>query len=214
MKMVAAAKYARAERALKPARVYGTGALCEFFGFKDREEIYYAAKILIMKKRIYIITDNRNVILKLLSDSWLKFVLFKKYIDILKEMYSKWFTGLYPNYFSIMLDCCLSKNFHVYVFPLSLALYEKADIKAAEDKNKHLIIGVSSDRGLCGAIHSSVAKTIKNEIAKLTSAGKEVMVVNIGDKLRGLLYRFAYFLYKMKQLLSNPTVQFCQKKYF
>lgn len=27
MKMVAAAKYARAERQLKPARVYGTGAL-------------------------------------------------------------------------------------------------------------------------------------------------------------------------------------------
>lgn len=29
MKMVSAAKYARAERELKPARVYGTGALCE-----------------------------------------------------------------------------------------------------------------------------------------------------------------------------------------
>ncbi|XP_072529617.1 ATP synthase subunit gamma, mitochondrial isoform X2 [Salminus brasiliensis] len=96
MKMVAAAKYARAERSLKPARVYGTGAL---------------------------------------------------------------------------------------------SLYEKAEIKAPEDKNKHLIIGVSSDRGLCGAIHSSVAKTIKNEIAKLSGAGKEVMVVNVGDKLRGLLYR-------------------------
>ncbi|XP_051746724.1 ATP synthase subunit gamma, mitochondrial isoform X4 [Ctenopharyngodon idella] len=96
MKMVAAAKYARAERSLKPARVYGTGAM---------------------------------------------------------------------------------------------ALYEKAEIKAPEDKNKHLIIGVSSDRGLCGAIHSSVAKAMKNEIAKLSGAGKEVMVVNVGDKLRGLLYR-------------------------
>ncbi|XP_065130722.1 ATP synthase subunit gamma, mitochondrial isoform X2 [Paramisgurnus dabryanus] len=96
MKMVAAAKYARAERSLKPARVYGTGAM---------------------------------------------------------------------------------------------ALYEKAEIKAPEDKNKHLIIGVSSDRGLCGAIHSSVAKAMKSEIAKLSGAGKEVMVVNVGDKLRGLLYR-------------------------
>ncbi|KAM9467592.1 ATP synthase F(1) complex subunit gamma, mitochondrial isoform 2-T2 [Clarias gariepinus] len=96
MKMVAAAKYSRAERSLKPARVYGTGAL---------------------------------------------------------------------------------------------SLYEKAEIKAPEDKNKHLLIGVSSDRGLCGAIHSNVAKAIKSEIAKLTGAGKEVMVVNIGDKLRGLLYR-------------------------
>uniref|UniRef100_A0A1A7XX44 ATP synthase subunit gamma n=1 Tax=Iconisemion striatum TaxID=60296 RepID=A0A1A7XX44_9TELE len=97
MKMVAAAKYARAEKQLKPARVYGTGAL---------------------------------------------------------------------------------------------ALYEKADIKAPEDKvAKHLIVGVTSDRGLCGAIHSGVAKTIKSEIANLTGSGKEVMVINVGDKLRGLLHR-------------------------
>ncbi|KAG1953532.1 ATP synthase subunit gamma, mitochondrial isoform X3 [Pimephales promelas] len=96
MKMVAAAKYARAERSLRPARVYGTG---------------------------------------------------------------------------------------------SMALYEKAEIKAPEEKGKHLIIGVSSDRGLCGAIHTSVAKAMKSEITKLTGAGKEVMIVNVGDKLRGLLYR-------------------------
>ncbi|KAM4569757.1 ATP synthase F(1) complex subunit gamma, mitochondrial isoform 2-T2 [Odontesthes bonariensis] len=97
MKMVAAAKYARAERQLKPARVYGNGAL---------------------------------------------------------------------------------------------ALYEKADIKVPEDKAvKHLLVGVSSDRGLCGAIHSGVAKAIKAEIANLTGAGKEVMVINVGDKLRGILHR-------------------------
>merc|ERR1712098_470298 len=97
MKMVAAAKYARAERQLKPARVYGTGAM---------------------------------------------------------------------------------------------ALYEKADIKAPEDKAaKHLIVGVTSDRGLCGAIHSGLAKATKSEIAALTGAGKEVMVVNVGDKLRGILHR-------------------------
>ncbi|XP_061923067.1 ATP synthase subunit gamma, mitochondrial-like isoform X2 [Entelurus aequoreus] len=72
----------------------------------------------------------------------------------------------------------------------ALALYEKAEIKAPEDKAaKHLIIGVTSDRGLCGAIHSGVAKTIKNEIANLTGSGKEVMVVNVGDKLRGILHR-------------------------
>jgi len=96
MKMVAAAKYARADRQLKPARVYGNGAL---------------------------------------------------------------------------------------------ALYEKAEIKAPEDANKHLIIGVSSDRGLCGAIHSGVAKAIKAQVNTLTEQGKEVIVVNVGDKLRGILHR-------------------------
>lgn len=29
-------------------------------------------------------------------------------------------------------------------------LYEKADIKIPEHKKKHLLIGVSSDGGLCG----------------------------------------------------------------
>ncbi|KFQ73633.1 hypothetical protein N335_12094, partial [Phaethon lepturus] len=100
MKMVSAAKYARAERELKPARVYGTGAL---------------------------------------------------------------------------------------------ALYEKAEIKAPEDKKKHLLIGVSSDRGLCGAIHTSIAKTLKNEITNLSNAGKEVMVVGVGDKIRGLLQSLLTF---------------------
>lgn len=54
---------------------------------------------------------------------------------------------------------------------------------------KHLLIGVSSDRGLCGAIHSSVAKQMKNEVATLTAAGKEVKIVGIGDKLRAILHR-------------------------
>ncbi|KAM9313026.1 ATP synthase F(1) complex subunit gamma, mitochondrial isoform 2-T2 [Gastrophryne carolinensis] len=113
MKMVAAAKYSRAERELKPARIYGTGAL---------------------------------------------------------------------------------------------ALYEKAEIKTPEDKKKHLIIGVSSDRGLCGAIHTSVAKAIKSEISILAGSGKDIMVIGIGDKLRGLLQRTHgnHFLLNFKDVGRKP----------
>ncbi|XP_067556989.1 ATP synthase subunit gamma, mitochondrial isoform X4 [Pseudorca crassidens] len=113
MKMVAAAKYARAERELKPARVYGIG---------------------------------------------------------------------------------------------SLALYEKADIKVPEDKKKHLLIGVSSDRGLCGAIHSSIAKHLKSEVANLTAAGKEVKIVGVGDKLRSILHRTHsnQFLVTFKEVGRRP----------
>lgn len=120
MKMVAAAKYARAERQLKPARVYGSGAL---------------GMCLHVDSLIHFWHGNNE----------LRF---------------------------------------------SPALYEKAEIKAPEDKSgKHVIIGVTSDRGLCGAIHSGIAKTIKTEISNLTGAGKEVVVVNVGDKLRGLLHK-------------------------
>ncbi|XP_026539755.1 ATP synthase subunit gamma, mitochondrial isoform X2 [Notechis scutatus] len=113
MKMVAAAKYSRAERELKPARVYGVGAL---------------------------------------------------------------------------------------------ALYEKVDIKPPEDKKKHLLVGVSSDRGLCGAIHTSVAKEMKHQFSNLTGSGKEVMLVGIGDKLRAILQRThaKNFLLNFKEVGRKP----------
>lgn len=46
-----------------------------------------------------------------------------------------------------------------------------------------------SNRGLCGAIHSSVAKQMKNVVATRTAAGKEVILVGIGDKIRGVPHR-------------------------
>ncbi|ETE57866.1 ATP synthase subunit gamma, mitochondrial, partial [Ophiophagus hannah] len=115
MKMVAAAKYSRAERELKPARVYGN------------------------------------------SPS----------------------PGDWPKVIQDAFVVLLSGPFNT--------LYEKVDIKPPEDKKKHLLVGVSSDRGLCGAIHTSVAKEIKHQFSNLTGSGKEVMVVGIGDKLRGIL---------------------------
>ncbi|ELW68626.1 ATP synthase subunit gamma, mitochondrial [Tupaia chinensis] len=92
------------------------------------------------------------------------------------------------------------------VYGKALALYEKVDIKVPEAKKKHLLIGVSSDRGLCGAIHSSVAKQMKSEVAALTAAGKEVMLVGIGDKIRGILYRIHsdQFLVTFKEVGRKP----------
>lgn len=69
----------------------------------------------------------------------------------------------------------------------SLALYEKADTILPENKNKHLLFGVSSDQGICGAIHSSVAKQMNNEVTTPTAAGKEVMISRIGNKIKDIL---------------------------
>nr|XP_019609102.1 PREDICTED: ATP synthase subunit gamma, mitochondrial-like [Rhinolophus sinicus] len=89
----------------------------------------------------------------------------------------------------------------------SLALYEKADIKGPEDKKKHLLIEVSSERGLCEAIHSSVAKQIKSEVATLTAVGKEVKIVGVGDKIRGIHHRTHSdrFLVTSKEVGRKPT---------
>lgn len=67
------------------------------------------------------------------------------------------------------------------------AFYEKAEIQSPEDTSvPTLVLAMTSDRGLCGAIHSSVAKSIKND---LSTGGENVKVVCVGDKSRALLQR-------------------------
>merc|ERR1712180_425412 len=40
------------------------------------------------------------------------------------------------------------------------AFYEKVEVEQDKTKPNHLVVALSSDRGLCGGIHSSVAKCI------------------------------------------------------
>jgi F-type H+-transporting ATPase subunit gamma len=66
---------------------------------------------------------------------------------------------------------------------------------------------MSSDQGLCGAIHSSVAKHMKNEAATHMVPGKEVMLFEIGDKIKGICYRThaEQFLVTFKDVGRKPT---------
>lgn len=93
MKMISAAKYAQAEKALRPARVYGTGAL---------------------------------------------------------------------------------------------AIWNKTEIPAENDAPKQLVITCTSDRGLCGPLHSNIARAAKSDMDSLPS-GVEVKLVTIGDKSKLIL---------------------------
>jgi F-type H+-transporting ATPase subunit gamma len=56
---------------------------------------------------------------------------------------------------------------------------------------KHLIIAVSSDRGLCGAIHTSIVKAVKALLVekKAAAAGLETKIVPVGDKAKQILQR-------------------------
>ena len=55
-------------------------------------------------------------------------------------------------------------------------------------KTPTLIIAITSDRGLCGAVHSSVAKKIRG-ILNEAEDRKNVKIVCVGDKSRALLAR-------------------------
>jgi len=67
------------------------------------------------------------------------------------------------------------------------AFYERAEVKAKDDKSPRLYIAITSDRGLCGAFHSSVARSIRNELYKIGADNVKIMCV--GDKSRAILSR-------------------------
>jgi F-type H+-transporting ATPase subunit gamma len=47
---------------------------------------------------------------------------------------------------------------------------------------KHLLLVISSDRGLCGGLNSATVKFTKNKVNELISQGREVKVICIGKK--------------------------------
>lgn len=54
---------------------------------------------------------------------------------------------------------------------------------------RHLIVPITSDKGLCGGVNSSVVKTCKKMVKELTLAGAEVSIVAIGEKGKDALLR-------------------------
>lgn len=75
------------------------------------------------------------------------------------------------------------------------ALFDKVEFNTEGAKN-HLIVAVSSDRGLCGAFHANVSRAVKRVIADRPS-GSDYALVCIGDRMKGQLQR----LFKSKILL-------------
>ena len=49
---------------------------------------------------------------------------------------------------------------------------------------------MTSDRGMCGAVHSGICKQIRNSMGDRPSGGAEVKLVAIGEKARALLARW------------------------
>lgn len=69
------------------------------------------------------------------------------------------------------------------------AFYDKVELDAAnEPRKKHLIIAITSDRGLCGAVHSSISKAIKLNLSE-KKEGLDTKIVCVGDKSKSVLQR-------------------------
>merc|ERR1712241_1166088 len=69
------------------------------------------------------------------------------------------------------------------------AFYNSAEV-GSEAAEKTLYVAMTSDRGLCGGVHSSICKTIRNELLQ-KSEGElaNVGIICVGDKARAQLSR-------------------------
>jgi len=70
------------------------------------------------------------------------------------------------------------------------AFYDHAEIEETKkEAPKELYIAITSDRGLAGAVHSSIGKQIKNELNEKADLGN-VKIICVGDKSRAFFQRW------------------------
>jgi len=69
------------------------------------------------------------------------------------------------------------------------AFYDSAEIEHGKEEPKELYIAMTSDRGLAGAVHSSIGKTIRSELAEKENLDN-VKIICVGDKSRAFFQRW------------------------
>jgi len=68
-------------------------------------------------------------------------------------------------------------------------------------KPKHLLVLMTSDRGLCGAVHTSIAKEAKAQLLA-KAADSDIKIICVGDKSKAILQR----LYSQHILMSGNEI--------
>lgn len=63
--------------------------------------------------------------------------------------------------------------------------YERAEVVPPEKEKKSVFIAMTSDRGLCGAVHSGIGRHIRNEMVN----SPDTKIICVGDKSRAILGR-------------------------
>jgi len=84
--------------------------------------------------------------------------------------------------------------------------FDKLELKA-DEKAHPLVVPVTSDRGLCGAVHSNVVRAIRAFLQEVPERVQKVKIVGIGDKGRAQLARTysANFLAHFADIGKKPA---------
>jgi len=72
---------------------------------------------------------------------------------------------------------------------MSNVVIPESEALPKDSKKKVLVVAVTSDRGLCGGVNSSVARYAREQFRVLKEAGHEVSLIAIGDKARQQIAR-------------------------
>lgn len=75
-----------------------------------------------------------------------------------------------------------SSSTTVFTCVIATAVLDKAEVVGEERSNNHLFVVISSDRGLCGSVHSNLARTIRPIMEKRASSDN-TFIVCVGDKV-------------------------------
>jgi len=73
------------------------------------------------------------------------------------------------------------------------SFYEQAEIASDKEAPKELYVAMTSDRGLAGAVHSSICKNIRAELHEKMAKGDDlsnVRIICVGDKSRAFFQRY------------------------
>jgi len=68
----------------------------------------------------------------------------------------------------------------------ALSVYEKAEITPSGNAQQLLYVAIASDRGLCGALHSNIARAVKEDMTTLPE-GTEAKIVTLGEKAKAAI---------------------------
>lgn len=69
------------------------------------------------------------------------------------------------------------------------AFYEQAEIAAPEGVPNKLVVAITSDRGLCGACHTGVARNIRDQLLANPADKANTKIICVGEKSRAVLAR-------------------------
>lgn len=71
----------------------------------------------------------------------------------------------------------------------AVQFYELIELNPPTEPESQLVIALTGDRGLCGSIHSGIAKIVTTNFQRLSQLSTKTKLICIGDKTRVILSR-------------------------